>query len=106
MRFVILGSIVLLTACNTTNEKQHDLATVKADNPYSLGYYVKYSELCANFSGSGADNRSMAMLKRKFKNDTQFAKGYAVNQGLEGSDVVTGLDDCKLAKAVVENEAN
>ena len=105
MRFLILGAAILAAACNTTNDRAVDASKVDTSNPYLVGYYVKYSELCGEFAGSGADNQKIAYLKRKYENNGRYIKGYAINKNLEGHDKITDLDNCGLAKAVVEKAA-
>ncbi len=105
MRFLILGTAILMAACNTTSDRTVDVSKVDTNNPYLVGYYVKYSEICAQFDGSGADNQKIAYLKRKYESNERYIKGYAVNANMEGHDAIIGLDNCGLAKAVVEKAA-
>ena len=105
MRFIFLGIAVLLSACTTTENQNIDLSKIDTTNPYVVGYYVKYSEICAQFRGSGADNLAIRNLKQTYQTNRQFKKGYDVNRGTEGFDAVTNLPDCDLAKAVVNKSS-
>ncbi|MFT6559300.1 hypothetical protein [Sneathiella sp.] len=101
MKKFIVFFTVFIAACNTTNNTTVDLSNVDTTNPYLVGFYVKYSEICAQFRGSGANNLSIHALKQQYQQNARFKKGYAVNNGTEGFDAVTNLDHCDLAKAVV-----
>lgn len=102
LRGLVVGAVALVAACNTTENKEVNLSEVDTTNPYVVGYYVKYSEICAQFRGSGAGALNIRDLKQKYKRNDSFVKGYAINDGLEGFDAVTNLPDCDLAKAVVD----
>ena len=102
LRLYVLCAVTLLTACNTTTRNTADISKVNTSNPYIIGYYVKYSEICAQFRGSGAGNLHIRSLRQKYKRDARFAEGYAINDGLEVFDSITNLPDCDLAKAVVD----
>ncbi|MEH6402410.1 MAG: hypothetical protein V7750_03480 [Sneathiella sp.] len=101
MKYFALISLVFLAACNTTGGKPVDISTVDVKNPYLIGYYVTYSNMCGYFSGNSADKLVLRSLTEKYEDNKQFKKGYELNSNKVGADRITNLHDCDKAKAIV-----
>ncbi len=98
---LLLLVLLFLTSCQTTGDQDVDISDVNVYSTQTVGYYVMYSEICAQFQGNGADNMKLRALKEKHKNSTGFERGYYVNRSLLGMDGVTNLTKCMKAKAIV-----
>ena len=101
MKYIVLAMTVLLFGCNTTPPKPVDISNVNLNNPYVIGYYVNYSEICATFRGTGADKLVLRALIKKYENNSYFQKGYERNSSLYGYDLVTNLPLCDKAYTIV-----
>ncbi|USG60559.1 sel1 repeat family protein [Sneathiella marina] len=103
MRFLFLPVILFLVACNTTTAPPSDLTLSETQNPYFIGWYTNYSELCARFDGGGgAERHKTEALKDWYGNDPFFKKGYAKNAELLDRNRMTGLTRCERAIAIVD----
>ncbi|MEH6402411.1 MAG: hypothetical protein V7750_03485 [Sneathiella sp.] len=105
MKYFALVFLVILAACNTTGGKPADISNVNLKNLYALGTFVTYSELCATFSGAGADKLKIRALKEKYEGDRQFKKGMDRDSNLFVYDWVQ-LNDCPRANAVIDAAYN
>ena len=92
---------MFLSACQTTGTKPVDISNIDVKNPYIIGYYVTYSNMCGNFSGNSADKLVIRSLTEKYEDNKHFKKGYDLNLNLVGMDKITNLSDCDKAKAIV-----
>jgi hypothetical protein len=119
MRFlsvVFLSFFLASTGCATSETadaekpitKELRKITVKSNNftaqsltateKYVIGVGAIYSEVCAQFQGSGVDQNVLVTLKRVFGGDLYFQKGYAAYNGFEGWDKVIGVTECGATK--------
>lgn len=103
---LLLGLIV--TGCQTTDNKpikisQADIAKSSAN---SIGKWVSYSRICAEYRGSGADDLKIKALEERYETDLAFQKGHEEIGSLRGYDSVTGLNQCEKAEAIVDAAYN
>lgn len=101
---ICLMALGVLAACTTTDTNYTPTAK-ETTNPYYVGYYVGYSEVCAFFAGDGADKLQMKTLRDRYAGNQSFDKGVKVTDSLYAYDSVTGLKDCGKAKAVINAAA-
>jgi len=99
--FMALG---VLAACTTT-DTNYTPSAKETTNPYYIGYYVGYSEVCAFFAGDGADKLKMKSLRDRYAGNQSFVKGIKVTDNLYAGDYVTGLNQCGKAKVIVNAAA-
>jgi len=101
IKYFVLLSLVFSTACQTTGGKPADISGLNTENPYLIGYYITYSNMCGYFSGNSADKLVLRDLKEEYEDNKYFKKGYELNLNLVGSDRVTNLTECEKAKTFV-----
>lgn len=82
----------------TTADSNIALESLTGTDKYIIGYAAIYSEIYAQFQGSGADQKALASLKQMFSSDPYFQSGYARHKGFEGWDNVIGLTECLTTK--------
>lgn len=100
MRIVVF-IVLFLAGCAAGNQKPVDISDIDIGNPAYVGYYVTYSEVCAQFNGTGADNLKLRALIEEFEGNKTFRRGYVLNRSAFGAGSITGLDNCDKAKAVI-----
>jgi hypothetical protein len=104
---LVLLILVTLIACQSTTQEKTAGTTTKptdaATKKYNLGYIVSYNELCAQFRGTGADDRILQELKRKFANDRNFELGYDQLSSYRVYDNLTGLHQCPEMRELLDN---
>ncbi|MEX1036165.1 MAG: hypothetical protein WDZ54_09425 [Sneathiella sp.] len=101
MRYLLVIGLFLLTSCATVNDEPADISDVDLNNPYAIGWYTTYSDICRHFRGSGADLKVTRSVVESYKWSDSFKRGYERNRNLLGFDVITGLTYCDKAKTVV-----
>ncbi|MEH6476802.1 MAG: hypothetical protein V7727_14010 [Sneathiella sp.] len=101
---ICLMALGVLAACTTTDTNYTPTAK-ETTNPYYIGYYVGYSEVCAFFAGDGADKLTMKALRGRYAGHQGFAKGVKITDSLYVGDRVTGLNDCGKARVIVNAAA-
>ncbi len=68
----------------------------------AIGKIVAYSELCAQYLGSGASNKQILGLKNYYSSNEEFSKGYEEYADNTGWGYVTGLTQCEEVKTAIE----
>ena len=96
-----------LSACTTTTDANNYQPTqAEVSNPYLIGYYVTYSDVCSYFNGSGAGKLQTRDVYQRYRNDPNFKRGYELNLSLIGSDIIIDLDECGKATKIVTTVYN
>lgn len=91
---LVLSSILLLSACETTTTAKTAAPADAATQMFSLGTYVGYSEICTQFRGSGTDNRIIQDIKDRFGNNADFERGYDRYKSYSVYDRIDRLSQC------------
>ena len=73
---------------------------------YRIGRVIGYSEVCAEFRGSGANPQMIQTIKQLFGANPDFKRGYGEFDNFTGFDFVTGLTECDRVRADVEKVYN
>ncbi|MEH6525327.1 MAG: hypothetical protein V7723_04590 [Sneathiella sp.] len=104
-KFLMVVGLLSLAACTTTETAAPDPALVAkvAKDAYQLGYVVGYNELCAQFRGTGADDKIVQEFKRKFSRGTAFEQGYDQLSHYGIYDSLSGLNQCQEMRALLES---
>jgi len=97
-----VGAGLILSACQTTENKYTAETATVLKSARSIGYYLGYSRVCAQFKGIRVDSLIARDLKEKYSRSEGFQRGYERNAHALGAGSVTGFDRCEFAVRSLE----
>lgn len=100
-KLFILFAPGMLVACQTNAPAEHPDAKALV-NPYTIGYYVGYSELCSEYQGESPDPLKVQKLASKHGSNPAYQTGFQKLNSLKAYDRITGLKNCRLVNASLE----
>jgi len=92
---------ILLSACQTSAPAEHPDAKALI-NPYTIGYYIGYSELCSEYQGESPNPLTIKALVEKYGSNSSYKTGFQQMNSLKAFDRVSGLKNCRLVHASLE----
>ncbi|USG61467.1 hypothetical protein NBZ79_00565 [Sneathiella marina] len=103
--FVVLLVLALLSGCVTTNQKPVDISDVDLNDPYTVGVWFAFSNLCEKHHGIASENDAGLALLNKYSFDGRFMQGLMVYDDVSSDDAIKSSRQCYKAKAAVEAAA-
>jgi len=97
-----VGAGLILSACQTTENKYTAETATVLKSARSIGYYLGYNEVCGQFKGIRVDALIALDLKEKYRSYEGFQRGYERNAHALGGDRVTGFNRCEFAVRSLE----
>lgn len=96
----LLAALVMLFlgACQTTDTKRTNLATLDTSSPFVIGYMVTYHDYCEHYFLDGADVQKVQALKDEYEGNDAYEKGYAKYRNALHGDYSSGPNRCGEVK--------